>query len=54
MKELEQVDGSELSKDDLIEALIRAAQINGNDYKEDEILMLADKIMVQQSFGTRD
>ena len=54
MKELEQVPGVEVTKDDLIQALIRAAQINGEDYSNEEILSLADKIMVQQSFATRD
>ena len=54
MKELEEVDGAEVSKDDLIAGLTRAAQINGRDYEDKEILQLADKIMVKQSFGTRD
>lgn len=54
MKELEDVDGAEVTKDDLIVGLTRAAKINGNDYEDKEILLLADKIMVQQSFGTRD
>lgn len=46
MKELEYVDGAEITKDDLVIGLTSAAKINGNDYEDKEILKLADKIMV--------